>query len=245
MPNTSKIELSLDLSMGRVSPKMECETAYTEVTYERDNPQKREKTVSRVFSSESSVAMCADQALIEQGKVVAIDTNTLDVQGRRRSVIGIVLWTASGSYGSPYCIELGDLRRDLEERIGWLVALNQLAEDGFIHPGERTALVVDASLGDLAAINRREQGLVGDKMLAKGWTMNYASADAGGDLLSTRLIKAADSAATRLMRALRDLGSPIPPAPAPGTLWGPQNVLMFSNSFRSWAELEALKGIDA
>ncbi|MGY0635133.1 hypothetical protein [Luteimonas sp. A478] len=240
-PGTSNITITLDPTTGRIASEVACEFSYAEVTYDRENPKKSPKVVARIFGDEQKGLLDVDQALLELGKTVAIDTNTINFEGRRRSVVGIVLYGRSGVYASPYCIELADLRDEFEERIGWMVALNQLAVDGFIRPGEPVGLVVDANLGDLVAINRREQGLMGNQMLADGWTMSYASADAGGTLLSTELIKAADRASSLLTRLLVETDSPMPDAPPEGALWGTQKVMMFKNSFKSWAELDAIQ----
>lgn len=238
-PDTSRIELAIDAKTGRVSPGMACEAAYTSVTYERENAAKGEKAVNRVFSRDGNVALDADAALRDFEVCVAIDTNTTVVDGRRRSVIGVVV-TDWQVYGVPYCIEVADIPLGWEERVGWTLALNRLCVDGFLMRGQSTAILVDAHLGHLEAINRGKEAIIEDCLLPEGWVMSYASADAGAEFVANRLLRMADRTATLVMRLLRVGSVSLPDGPAPGALHGTIKVIHSRNSFQSWEELHTL-----
>lgn len=235
-PDTTRIEVTVDRMTGRVTPGMKCETAYTAVTYERENTAKADKVVNRMFSLSGEPALDADGAFREFEVRVAIDTNTWETYGRRRSVVGIVIADNVG-YGVPYCIEVADLPLGWEERAGWAMALGQLLQDGFLEFDKSTVIVVDAHLDQLDAINRRAQDIVEGLYLPPGWMMSYASADAGADFEANRLLRGADRAATQVLERLASTSTPLMAASSGGALAGPQRVISGANSFKSWGEL--------
>lgn len=240
-PNTSRIELTVDVSSGRVSAGTDCKVAYTEVSYSRENSAKGDKTVSRVFASDHEPTLDLDDSLGRFDFCVAIDTNTIDVDGRRRSVIGIVIGDRE-VFGTPYCIEVADLPIGMEERVGWTIALNHLCADGFLKPDDAVGVFVDAHLGDLEEINSGNQGLIPDHPLPAAWTLNYASADSGADLEANRLFRHADKVATQILNKLQAERYPLPEGPELGAIVGMKRVIRGLNAFDTWAELYAELG---
>lgn len=239
VPNTTSIELVLDPQTGRVLPKTACEAAYTSVTYPRNNPARSDKVVNRVFSPTGEPMLDADSALQLFDFRVAIDTNTKNVGDQTRSVVGIVVGDHV-RYGVPYCIELADVVKGTEERVGWKLAIEHLIDDGFLDIGVSTIVVVDAHLGEIEQINKREQPILGDVFLPTGWTMSYASADVGSEYAVNRMLMLADRTATDVMKHLAATGISLCSGPVRPALHGqPRKIYSKRNRFSSWDELRA------
>lgn len=238
LPNTSRIDLTINPMNGMATLNGGAKSAYSEVSRERDNPYKPEKSVNRVFSVDDQLAIDVAAAMKQFEISVAIDTNTKMVDGKRRSVAGIAV-SDGEVWGTPYCIELVDAPVGKEERTGWIEVLNQLCQDGFLRPGQPTAVIVDAHLGDLEAINLREQALLGDMMLPQPWVINYASADTGAQFEPNRLIRLADRAAKKVIDHLFTRESALPQETSPSYGGAKRRIILFSNSFYSWKELRS------
>lgn len=234
-PNTSRLEILFNPVTGQVSAGMDCETAFTAVTYERENA-KQEKTVNKLFTPTGEPALDADAALDLFGVSVAIDTNTRLIRGRRRSVTGIVI-ADKIAWGVPFCMEAADLPVGEEERLGWGQALVHLLRHGFLKLKESTAIVVDAHLGALESINRREQELVDGLLIPKPWKLCYASADVGAEFRPNQLIRHADRASAAVLNYIQSVQTAMPRSVKEGAQIGEWRLIRGRNPFSSWAEL--------
>jgi len=235
-PNTRRIELFFDPVAGRIAPGMDCVSAHTEISYARENPSKPRKVVARVFGAEPHMEIAA--AVEDFSFLVAIDTNSVEVEGRTRSVTGIAI-SDNRAYGVPYCIETAELPPEKRERIGWHLAIQELLSDGLLRECDRTLVLVDAHLSELSAISNRSQEIIPGHLLPEAWSMGYASADTGGDFRGNALLQLADKSATQVMRKLSETATPMLEGPHGGALHGPLRKVSGKNSFTSWEALYA------
>jgi hypothetical protein len=142
--------------------------------------------------------------------LLAIDTNTKMIDGRRVSVVvashipqrlsslgEIVPFDALCAYAvfdaAPHVNP---------ERIGWhLVLANHLRPES-LAPGERVGIVVDSELSLLPEINARNTGYYSEHLLPLFAMMLYGSADAGSDTLPSQMIRYCDKLAELALKGL-------------------------------------------
>lgn len=141
--------------------------------------------------------------------LIAVDTNTRTVAGRRLSV--------AFAYYSPKPLNsmtneipfdpLGgfamlDVKTHINpERLGWHLVLKHHFQD--LSAKFRTGLIVDSELGNLKSINDRHSPYYRDYLLPKGVTMLYAS-DAASDQLPNQMIRYCDKAAESVFKYFGD-----------------------------------------
>ncbi|MEB2346135.1 MAG: hypothetical protein OZ948_15510 [Deltaproteobacteria bacterium] len=200
----SEIEVRVDPLTGDIAFVTPVKNMYSEVSYERP---KGPKVVARTPLPGPSLQASPDRAMrVNYDAFLAVDTNTRVIQDQKLSVTGIVLGSrtidpANGApavaYRVPYCLEFVDVAED-PERVGWVMALRQLRDDGLLPTG-RVAMIVDSSLSALSGINAREEPIASGFYLPEGITMAYASSDVGGGGVASKLIRSADQAADRVL----------------------------------------------
>lgn len=193
----TEITLSYDSENDSVRFATPIENTYQEVSYER---VKRPKILNRTPLTGPDLTLDANDALQGFDLVVAVDTNTRNFGGRDVSVTGIIVgtWVIEGRtrsraihYRTPFCIEFITASK-AKEKIGWALALTELAKREQFPRGAASALIVDAHLGDVPSMNAREAPLVDGFYLPQGITLLYASADAGAEYCANKLIRTAD-----------------------------------------------------
>jgi hypothetical protein len=206
----SEVEILLDEDLGGASMD-DAVLAWTERSYKR---RKGDKIVSRILSGGMGARYSPDDALwANYDYLIAIDTNYREVHGRVCAVSGVI-----GCYrvfvGGPdgalkpaatgrYLPALGFADPQFSpEKLGWEIALDQLADAGALRRYSRLAVIVDAHLSELEQLNSRETALREDKRLPHGVTLVYASSDTGGDDLPNSLIRRADRYAAKWLREL-------------------------------------------
>jgi hypothetical protein len=178
--------------------------AHHDVTYERKT---RPKIINGTPLRSSSLATTANQALRQFDVLLAVDTNTRVIEQRNVSVSGLVLgtWVTDSansslavSYHTPFCLEFVECNEP-RERMGWFMAFRELRRRGHLPRDANTALIVDAYLDDLPAINARRRPVVGSFLLPYGLTLLYASSDVGAEYAVNKLLRAADRVSTRVL----------------------------------------------
>lgn len=138
-------------------------------------------------------------------QILAIDTNTRLIGGSRVSVSAVVAMkvdSASGGYvrgGTAflYAMEMWNTADDAEA-IGWEILINLINNEPE-HFRRPLLILTDYDLARHERINRREEPVRRGVYLPDGVQLAYASYDSGGELLSTKLIRAADRWASKIM----------------------------------------------
>lgn len=189
------------------------ENARHEVTYER---KAHPKVINSTPLQSSALATTANHALRQFDVLLAVDTNTRTIGQRNISVSGLVLgaWVTDPkngslavSYHTPFCLEFVECNEP-RERIGWFMALCELRRRGHLPRDANTALIVDAYLDDLPAINARKSPVVGPFFLPEGVTLLYASSDVGAEYGANKLLRVADGVSTQVLDRMRAGGVP-------------------------------------
>jgi hypothetical protein len=180
--------ISVATESGPVTPAR----AWVETTYPRP---KGEKVINRIDVPASALAFSPELAIAQYEWVFAVDTN----RPRPHEPVaftGVV--QAQVTEIGPNLYRTGILRdmvielHDVEysaERFGWWLVISAVVNRP---PGKRIAILVDAYLSDLPAINRREQAVLGKNFLPEGFELIYASSDKATDSIANRLLHRAD-----------------------------------------------------
>ena len=142
----------------------------------------------------------------------SFQTNPKVINGYELSVTGIVLgvWVTESdrdalaiSYRTPFCLEFSSLAEP-REKIGWVMAIKELASHGHLPAKGKIGIVVDAYLGEIPDINARKKAIVGKLALPPNLTLLYASADVGGEYGANTLIKYADQASSQVLNYIQE-----------------------------------------
>lgn len=183
--------------------------AHIQTEYRR---AKGPKVLNKTPISEGKLGFQPDDALFENFDLLAaVDTNTRQLRGRPVSVAAIItgVWVPGpdGSayairYEAPVCLEFSPVC-PTPERLGWALCLAELRRLGFLKDGSsRFGLIVDSELGKLDRFNARELPIFGDIELPANVTLLYASADSGSEYAANRLLRSADTLASRVLERL-------------------------------------------
>lgn len=185
---------------GDEGQPMDVAKSSTGLAYER---AKGPKITVSIFDAPGAPATVA-AAASKFARVFGIDTNTRTIRGERVSVSAVAELhvQVTGAKWSCSCTPLWATEfRGVEgevEPIGWFEGLARLNARNWIGTGS-VLMVVDASLGDLPRIARRELPLLGDCYLPEGVALAYASADVPNESPLNRLIAVCDATANRVL----------------------------------------------
>lgn len=143
--------------------------------------------------------------LVKFPQILAVDTNTRLIGGSRVSVSAVVAMridAAAGGYvrggvAFLYAMEMWNTAADAEA-IGWEFLVNLIRSERGVFRWP-ILILTDCDLARHESINQRKEPLRGELYLPPGTQLAYASADAGGELISTKLIRAADKLASSIM----------------------------------------------
>ncbi|AQZ96172.1 hypothetical protein ACFSB1_08585 [Halopseudomonas phragmitis] len=205
----TEITLTYDPATDAISFAQPVENTYHQVSYERS---KGPKVLNRVPLQSRALKLSSNDALEGFDLLVAIDTNTKVINGLEISVTGIVLavlvsdpdcGSRALSYRTPFCLEFSGLAEP-REKIGWVMAIKELASHGHLPAKGRIGIVVDAYLGEIPEINARKRTIVGSLALPQNFTLLYASSDVGGEYGVNTLIKHADQASTQVLNYMQE-----------------------------------------
>ena len=200
----TEITLTYDPATDTVSFAQPVTDTYHQVSYERS---KHPKILNRVPLQGVALKLGSNDALEDFDLLVAIDTTNRVINGREVSVTGTVLgaWVDEPhrsaralSYRTPFCLEFAGLAEP-REKIGWVMAMKELASNGHLPAAGKIGIVVDAYLGDIPEINARNQAIIGNLALPKNFTLIYASSDVGREYGANTLIKYADQASRQVL----------------------------------------------
>jgi hypothetical protein len=213
---TTEIAVTYDHSTGRVSFGADMVNVYSEVTYER---RKGPKTLSRVPQTEREISFSGGDALKRNFDfVVAVDTNTREIQGKRVSVTGVVTakhmivpgprgLTDYWKFDVPFCIEFVGVKTK-PENLGWVATLEQLYLKAHIATTTRIGMIVDSDLGNIPAYNSRKTEVVPGTLLPENVQLVYASSDAGKENIVNKILAIADSVSSQSLAAVQSGAAP-------------------------------------
>jgi len=199
--------ISVATASGPVRPAR----AWGETTYPRP---KGEKVIHRIDVPGSALAFSPELAISQYEWVLAIDTNTPRLD-EPVTFTGIV--QAQVAEIRPNLYRIGILRdivierHNVEysaERFGWWLVISSVVNRP---PGKRIAILVDAYLSDIPAINRREQAVLGENFLPEGFEFIYASSDKATDSIANKLLRRADRNAREIAGVYQRLDIVKPP----------------------------------
>ncbi len=172
--------------------------------YERDNG-KGPKVMTRALADPKAIEPDVNKLIARFGSVLAVDTNTREISGRRVSVT-VAFWlmdivvtgeTWSARAAPQVALEFHDARES-PEHIGWAHAITMIAASPIPRP---VALFVDSDLDALSAINKRERPYFGDALLPPDITLLYASSDTGrSELVGNKALGMCDADAGHILR---------------------------------------------
>jgi hypothetical protein len=187
----------------------------TERNYERNSG--KAKVVSSIPSN-GKTSFTANRALLAYDWVIAVDTNTRMLFGKRCGVC-VSYFTPKppakcDSDGVPFiCLAaylIVGIREEVNpEQIGWHLTLTKHVKSSQT-PGQRIAIVVDSELGSHREINDRKKGYYSNNMLPAQITMVYASSDADNETLGGKMIQMCDCMATKVFDELETKSIPAP-----------------------------------
>jgi len=189
--------------------KLEPERAYLEVSYPRD--QKR-KVISRAELPLGQLLPHPDVPVLACERVLAVDTNTREIQGTKVSATALVIGEVRARIFPPTVAF--QVRQALElhnvdcspERLAWKQILESLERrDEFRRIG-RVALVVDSDYSALHDIRLRKTPILDNFFLPANVILLYATADTGDPFVGNLLLREADKRAADLLNQLERTG---------------------------------------
>ena len=200
----NEIGLSYDPQSDTIRFETPMERTYQEVTYER---KKGLKILNRVPLEGNDLKFSTNKAMTDYDDILAVDTNTRIIDEMSVSVTGIVCGihcidpknnSPAVEYYTPFCIEFEELL-DPKEKIGWIMAIQELTSRKLINAERKIALVVDAHLEELLEINNQKKPIFDNYMLPHNITLIYSSADVGREYISNFLINKADISSSMVL----------------------------------------------
>jgi hypothetical protein len=177
------------------------------VGYHRDKPGL--KVIQRAGGDSGNILRDANRALLRFKTIIAVDTNTISLDGTQVNVTvaGLVRdirfddsgrWHATLIEQEPF--EFHDSTAP-PERVGWWEVLERSIRSGLETP---VALVVDHDLGRLPQFNSRAEAVLDCYFLPTGYELVYACGDRGTvEYLGSAAIAACDRSASRVLDVIR------------------------------------------
>jgi len=170
------------------------------------------KVLNKIPGISDSISIGPERALSKFDYLLAVDTNTKDIEGRPLSITGIVkaCHDSGNDMGVSIAprvvalIEFRPTRREDAERLGWILALKLLVERSEIKLDDKIGMIVDHDMNAHSEINSRNQPVYGNEYLPGSVYLVYAYDR--GEFTANRLIRIADKASNTLFDEFRDCG---------------------------------------
>jgi hypothetical protein len=177
-------------------------------SYSRANG--KQKIVSSTPTANPS-PFSTKRAIFSYDRVIAIDTNSRLVQGRRHAICTsyqVEQRLTNERSEFPYVHLFSFLIKDIKdginpERIGWHLVLSRFLQTLHLE-ADRLAIVVDSELGLHQRINTRSEGYYGEHVLPNNCAFVYASADADNETLPGAMIKICDKTSSMIFDYLKE-----------------------------------------
>lgn len=226
VPSTSGEDRTLSVHYDPQTDQLEIEGAETgstrtERSYIRETG--KPKVVASIPSDGKS-AFAAKDALLSYDWVVAADTNSKSLFGKRCGVCVSYFTPTSPAQcdkkvGVPFRVLAAYLIVDIREgvnpeRIGWHLTLSRHL-GALIPQSQRIALVVDSELGLHRDINARTIGYYRDVILPPQVSISYSSSDTDNETLGGQMIRLCDKMSAICFAEIEKRGS-LPDKHLPG-----------------------------
>ena len=171
-----------------------------QISYERP---KGSKILNRT-PTEGSISLDPNMQLTEYYQLVAVDTNTKKLGGSTISMASIFIGRADKVSDNSInitirpCVlyEYRGLTPENAERYVWRKLLHDLTNEEKLK-SKKIGIVVDSSLSKLREINERVLPVYEDYYLPDGYTLIYASSDAGMEYAANKMIRQCDRLANK------------------------------------------------
>ncbi|MCD7096970.1 hypothetical protein [Stenotrophomonas sp. MMGLT7] len=202
----TSIEVSFDPATGKVtSPQADKHTMRSEISYERDSG--KNKVLASVPAINGASVFDAWEQLVSQAThIIAVDTNSRDVNGRKISVTFACrtakMLPPAPEYSVAFvplcCYVIFDVTDGVNpERIGWHLTLKNHINIEKLGDGQSLGIIVDSELGKLQDLNKRAAGYYQDILLPEKSFMTYAS-DAAMENPASVMIKYCHDSANKV-----------------------------------------------
>ena len=181
-----------------------------DTNYKRDREDKGNKVLNAMFTSGYGDI---NLKMLEFDKIIAIDTNTININNEDVSVTTIIQSnqiTSKEDRTLYFWVENIEWKRQdviKKENYAWSVAISlaytQMEEKNeFLSIG----LIVDSDLGNIPLFNSRELPIFEGFYLPDHFTLLYASADTGSEYLPNALIRLCDKYASEKLKEIKEQG---------------------------------------
>lgn len=169
------------------------------------------KILGRTVLDPDLICVDVTKALGQYDQILAVDTNTKEINGEIISVCCVVKCQLDLSESPKFtanawpdaCIEVRNIT-EAPERLFWEVVLRGIVKsEGYEKLGS-VAIVVDSELGRLDDMNNRTEAIRADYMLPEKCSLIYASADKGREWIGYHLIKLCDRVASIVLEGLEN-----------------------------------------
>ena len=204
----SNISVTIDPISGTVSPSsVEPGSVFAGVSYDRQSG--KEKVLVSVPATVDAPAFDLDlQISLRSSKLIAIDTNTKHICGRKVSVTcayfsDLSFRTSAGAVPiEPLCAyAILDAAPEVNvERIGWNLVLKNHVNLGSINASNQVGIVIDSALSDLQDLNSRKTPYYEGSFLPDGFFFLFASSDASTDHIASDMISLCDRNASMILK---------------------------------------------
>ncbi|MGC3975386.1 MAG: SEC-C metal-binding domain-containing protein [Nitrospira sp.] len=200
--NVAELFLSFDPMTGAIELDLPIINTYAQNAYEKHG-SKGQKIINKVPLRSDSLQFYSDQSILESFDLLfAIDTNTREIEGVRRSV-GAFLYceidkaTKKFKWHFPFAVDF--THENKPENFSWKILIDHVLDDPELSILPRIGIVVDSDLGQINLYNEGALPIWGNVMLPLNVILIYASTDTGKDYVINRLIGESDKTATALL----------------------------------------------
>lgn len=182
------------ITVGSVNGKEQPIASHIITAYTRDN--QGQKIINRLIELPERLTVVPDMLLTHYTWVLAIDTNKPEERLPNIVFTGIVLSKVLPQTDGR--LELSIYQEDVieihnlnlpSERFGWSFVCKSIINQ---FPEDLVAVIVDSDLGQIPAINRREEPIQDDFYLPNRFELLYASSDPGDRYIANDLLKLCD-----------------------------------------------------
>lgn len=210
----------------------------SKLQFKRKKLNAAEKILHESISADGATYFNSNDPLMTYNHVIAVDTNTRNIQGSTVSVTAAFHLVPAGK-GDGYISAFSTLLSVFEvwnvvekpENHGWWQVLNAVSKQADLYPG-KIALVVDSDLGEHDSFNSREKPIFLDYYLPENVTIVYGSDKGGPEHLTTKLIKYCHNTADTVFKGQHVLMDIYELVPGDGGLF---------TYFRQWKDLSIFK----
>ncbi len=177
-------------------------------TFQKEYEREKKPKILLKFPAESS-HLNLNRSLSEFDILYAVDTNTIEVSDKFYSIGTIVICELEkkvnelkANYSIMNIIEsVNEYRHPNIEQVMWKGAIEHIISNDKLKSTEKVGFVVDCDLGNLNKYNSKELPIFDKFYLPDNFKLIYASADSGNEYLPNKLIKLADSEATKILKS--------------------------------------------